>query len=147
MWITQHFVPWPWRTKGGEGGVGDASGAERDAPGGEHPESTPACFAWCHCPPPTPPLVRGGEVPPGHPGTACHMDRHRFSTKMAACQMKPSGAGIKMFRLLHCWDSWATWMKIRVRQIAMEAPDKFPDKSVEGGVDEYLSILSEDANI
>lgn len=40
MWITQHFVPWPWRTKGG-----DASGAAWDTPGSERPESTPARFA------------------------------------------------------------------------------------------------------
>lgn len=42
---------------------GDASGAERDAPGGERPESTPARFAELELLSPQ----QGDEVPPGHP--------------------------------------------------------------------------------
>lgn len=42
-------------------------------------------------------------------------------------------------------------MKIRVRQITIGVPfkeiGKCRDKSVQGGVDEYLSVLSEDANM
>lgn len=144
MWITQHFVPWPWRTKAG---WGDASRAERDALGGERPESTPARFAELELLSPG----QGREVPPGHPGTACHLDCHSFSTKMAARQMKQSGAaGIKCHfqtgALLE--SSHATRMKIRFRQITTEVPftemSKCRDKWVrKEGVDEYLSILSE----
>lgn len=86
MWITQHFVPWPWRTKAGRclrSGVG--------CPGRQAPREHPCSFRWVGV------IVsqQGGEVPPGHPGTACHLDCHSFSTKMAAWQMEQSGAGIK----------------------------------------------------
>lgn len=83
MGITQHFVPWPWRTKtyvGGEGwGVGgDACEIAWDALGGECPESAPAQFGSA-----------------GALGAACHSDCHSFDTKMAAWQMNVSGEGVK----------------------------------------------------
>lgn len=58
MWITQHFVPWPWRTKGGRclrSGVGH--------PGRRAPREHPCSFRWVGVIVPQ----QGEEVPPGHP--------------------------------------------------------------------------------
>lgn len=88
MWITQHSVPWPPRTKGGRCLRSGAGHPGRQA---SAPRSTPGSFRWAGFIVPW----AGQRGATRAPGTACHLDCHSFGTKMAAWQMKPSGAGIK----------------------------------------------------
>lgn len=146
MWITQHFVPWPWRTKGVGGGMPrERSEMPREASANE---STPARFAELELLSPW----QGEEVPPGHPAP------HATWTVIVSAQRwlldKRSRAAREwnvIFGGVHCWDRHAICMQIRVRQITIGVPfketGKCRDKSVQQGVDEYLSILPEDANI
>lgn len=60
MWITQHFVPWPWRTKRG-GGRCLRSGAGH--PGRRASREHRCSFRWAGVIVPR----QGEEVPPGHP--------------------------------------------------------------------------------
>ncbi len=59
MWITQHVVPWPWRTKGW--GRCLRSGVGR--PGRQAPREHPCSFRWVGVIVPR----QGREVPSGHP--------------------------------------------------------------------------------
>lgn len=87
MWITQHFVPWPWRTKRGGEMPQEWRGTPREA--GAQSAPLLVSLSWSYCPP----VGRRGAT--RAPSTACHLDCHSFSTKMAAWQMKQSAAGVK----------------------------------------------------
>lgn len=144
MWITQHFVPWPWRTKG----RGGCLRSEVRRPGRRASSEHPCSFRWVGLIV----LRRGREVPLGHPGTACHLDCHSFSTEVAAWQMKLSGAWIKCNFQSGSPPRSPCHMNADQGQAnnyrsAFKATGKCRDKSVQGGLDEYLSILAEDANI
>lgn len=144
MWITQHFVPWPWRTKGG----GGCLRSEVRRPGRRASSEHPCSFRWVGLIV----LRRGREVPLGHPGTACHLDCHSFSTEVAAWQMKLSSAWIKCnfpsgSPLRSPCHMNADQGQANNYRSAFKATGKCRDKSVQRGLDEYLSILAEDANI
>lgn len=144
MWITQHFVPWPWQTKRWR-----CLGTGAWCPGKRASSEHPSSFRWAGGIVPR----WGWEVPSGHPGTACHLDCHSCSTKMAAWQMKVPWHRNKTSLLegVHGWDLHAIWMQIRVRQITIEVPfeetGKCKDKSEWKGSRWIFIIHPEDANI